>query len=142
MLEKTVCNDSKYLREYVHSGWSQGCNDVFNRVADKVSLDVAYDDLLLPNCLSTPSSQQFKPPLHAKAHLSVQMCLLLTPGIATRVLRIGSGLSYLHKPFGKQLVYQEENLEINIIPLISNLLKVDLPIWIYRWEVGRSRFGD
>lgn len=77
MLEKTVCNDSKYLREYIHSGWSQGCNDVFNRVDNEVSEDVAFDDLLLPKCLSTPSAQQFKPRgLHAKAHSSVQNTVL------------------------------------------------------------------
>ncbi|KAJ0474364.1 putative carboxypeptidase D [Helianthus annuus] len=74
MLEKTVCNDSKYLREYVHSGWSQGCNDVFNRVENEVSDDVQHDDLLLPKCLlPTSSSQQFKPRgLHSKAHSSVR----------------------------------------------------------------------
>lgn len=78
MLERTVCNDSTYLREYAKSGWSQGCNDVFNRVENEVSDDVEFDDLLLPKCLSTPSSQQFKTRgLHQKAHSSVQTCFSL-----------------------------------------------------------------
>ncbi|KAA8548004.1 hypothetical protein F0562_004433 [Nyssa sinensis] len=72
MLEKTVCNDSKYLREYVHDQWSQGCNDVFNRVAEEISDDVERDDLLLPNCLSSSANQQFKPKgMHGKIHATV-----------------------------------------------------------------------
>ncbi|XP_039040698.1 serine carboxypeptidase-like 45, partial [Hibiscus syriacus] len=59
-LEKTVCKDSKYMHEYVHSGWSQGCNDVFNRVADEVGVDVKFDDLLLPDCPSSNHAQQFR----------------------------------------------------------------------------------
>jgi serine carboxypeptidase-like clade 2 len=61
MLEKTVCNDSKYLRELVHEQWSQGCNDVFNRVSEEISSDVGHDDLLMPNCLSSSSAEQFRP---------------------------------------------------------------------------------
>lgn len=60
MLEKTVCNDSKYLREYYHDKWSQGCNDVFNRVADEIGVDVVHDDLLLPKCLSSNPTEQLK----------------------------------------------------------------------------------
>lgn len=75
MLEKTVCNDSKYLREYVHDQWSQGCNDVFNRVSDEISEDVATDDLLLPKCLSSTSAEQFRiKGKHAgKTHAAVYM---------------------------------------------------------------------
>uniref|UniRef100_A0A2N9HSK9 Uncharacterized protein n=1 Tax=Fagus sylvatica TaxID=28930 RepID=A0A2N9HSK9_FAGSY len=61
MLEKTVCNDSKYLRELVHEQWSQGCNDVFNRVSEEISSDVGHDDLLMPNCLSSSSAEQSRP---------------------------------------------------------------------------------
>ncbi|XVF16545.1 hypothetical protein REPUB_Repub10bG0041200 [Reevesia pubescens] len=57
---KTVCNNSKYLREYVHNQWSQGCNDVSNQVADEVSVDVGMDDLLLPTCTSSSKVEQFR----------------------------------------------------------------------------------
>lgn len=73
MLEKTVCNDSKNLWEYIHSEWSQGCNDVFNRVSEELGDDVGTDDLLLPICLS-PSTRttQFKPMgMHGKIHETV-----------------------------------------------------------------------
>ncbi|KAF3959571.1 hypothetical protein CMV_015628 [Castanea mollissima] len=70
MLRKTVCNDSKYLHEYVHWKLSQECKDVFNRASDEISLRcVAYDDLLLPNCLSSSSAEQFWPKgKHGKIH--------------------------------------------------------------------------
>ncbi|KAI3407635.1 uncharacterized protein J3R85_020831 [Psidium guajava] len=56
-LERTVCNNSKYMREYVHDQYSDGCNYVFNiRVTDEVGEDVQFDDLLLPNCLLPSSS--------------------------------------------------------------------------------------
>lgn len=61
-LEKTVCNESKYLREIVHNqNVSEGCDDVFSRVAEEVSYDIDSGDLLLPMCLLPSSAQQFKP---------------------------------------------------------------------------------
>lgn len=60
LLEKTVCNDSKYLREYYHGQLSKECKDVFNRVLDEISGDVEKGDLLMPKCLSSNSAQQFR----------------------------------------------------------------------------------
>ena len=60
MLEKTVCNYSKFLREYIHGQLSEGCNNVYNRVVNEIGNDVRQDDLLLPICLSSNSAQQFK----------------------------------------------------------------------------------
>ncbi|KVH92689.1 Peptidase S10, serine carboxypeptidase [Cynara cardunculus var. scolymus] len=133
MLEKTVCNDSKYLREYVHSGWSQGCNDVFNRVANEVGVDVPYDDLLLPKCLSTPSSQQFKPRgITGDPCLKSRIFTYLNRHDVQKALYANTTDLPGHWDFCLgPLVYQEENLEINIIPLVSNLLKAGLPIWLY-----------
>ena len=69
MLKNFVCNDSKYLREDVHGKLSQGCKDVFNRVLNEISVNVAHDDLLLPNCLSSSSAEQFRPKgKHGKIH--------------------------------------------------------------------------
>lgn len=59
MLEKTVCNGSTYLREFVNNQESKGCNDVFNRVNEEFG-DIDSGDLLLPSCLTSTSAQQFK----------------------------------------------------------------------------------
>ncbi|KDP45484.1 hypothetical protein JCGZ_09733 [Jatropha curcas] len=111
MLDKTVCNDSKNIREYVHDLRSQGCNDVFNRVADEIGDDVARVDLLSPICLSTTSMEQFKPKgKHWKIHATIcPNCF----------------------PFLWPFVYQEDNLDMNLIPLIAELLKERIPVLLY-----------
>ncbi|KAK1562860.1 hypothetical protein Q3G72_018190 [Acer saccharum] len=59
-LEKKVCNDSKYLHEFVHKQRSQECNNVFKRVSDEVGDDIDRTDLLSPLCLPASFTQQFK----------------------------------------------------------------------------------
>lgn len=69
MLEKTVCNDSKFLRESVHHQRSLGCSEVFSQVAEEVGGDVDRGNLLLPLCLVSFSAEQFKlQGLHGKMH--------------------------------------------------------------------------
>ncbi|XP_074341635.1 serine carboxypeptidase-like 46 [Apium graveolens] len=145
-LEKTVCNNSKFLQEYIHSGWSQGCNDVFNRVTDEMG-GVPSDDLLLPTCLSSSTSTtQFKPMgLHGRIHEAFsRRGNVGDPCLRSRVF------TYLNKPEVQKalhantthlpyhwdfcvgpLAYQEENLGLNIIPLVSDLLKEGIPILLY-----------
>ncbi|KAJ4848510.1 hypothetical protein Tsubulata_049892 [Turnera subulata] len=146
MLEKTVCNDSKFLHEYVHSGWSQGCNDVFNQVGDEIGVDVPTDDLLQPICLSQSSAVQFRPKgKHGQIHAKVaKRGSIGDPCLEDRIF------AYLNKPEVQKalhantthlpfhwafcegpLVYQEENWEINIIPLIADLIKDGIPVWLY-----------
>ncbi|XP_059670298.1 serine carboxypeptidase-like 46 isoform X6 [Cornus florida] len=149
-LERTVCNESKYLREYVHDQWSQGCNDVFNRVQAEFG-DVPTDDLLLPNCLSSSSAQQFKPRgLHGKMNAMnarTRRGIVGDPCLQSRIF------TYLNKPMVQKslhantthlpfhwdfclgpLVYQEDNLDMNLIPLISDLLKEGIPILLYNGD--------
>ncbi|WOH12688.1 hypothetical protein DCAR_0832195 [Daucus carota subsp. sativus] len=146
-LEKTVCNNSKFLQEYIHSGWSEGCNDVFNRVSDEMGADVLSDDLLLPICLSSSTSTtQFKPMgLHGKSHEAfARRGIVGDPCLQSRIF------TYLNKPEVQKalhantthlpfhwdfcegpLVYQEENLALNIIPLVRYLLNKGIPILLY-----------
>ncbi|MBA0605848.1 hypothetical protein Godav_018380 [Gossypium davidsonii] len=141
-LEKTVCNDSKYMREYVHSQWSQGCNDVFNRVADEVSLDVGFDDLLLPVCTSSSNVEQFKVrsiySAVGKREKKGDPCL--TGRIFTYLnkpeVQKALHANTTHLPFHWDfclgpLVYQEENIDMNLIPLVSNLIKKGIPVLLY-----------
>ncbi|KAF9604093.1 hypothetical protein IFM89_002768 [Coptis chinensis] len=93
LLEKTVCNDSRYLREYYHDKLSQECNDIFNKVSDEIGLGIDRNDLLLPKCLST-------------------------------MIEIFN--------FCRSLLYQEDNFDMNIIPVVTNLLKNDIPVMRYR----------
>ncbi|XVE83848.1 hypothetical protein DITRI_Ditri16bG0120600 [Diplodiscus trichospermus] len=148
-LEKTVCNDSKYLREYVHDKWSQGCNDVFNRVADEVGADVGLDDLLLPVCTSSSNAQQFRlKGKLGKIHAAVaKRAKKGDPCLEGRIF------TYLNKPEVQKalhantthlpfhwdfclgpLVYQEDNLDMNLIPLVSDLIKEGIPVLLYNGD--------
>ncbi|KAK7836804.1 serine carboxypeptidase-like 46 [Quercus suber] len=150
MLKKTVCNDSKYLHEYVHGKLSQGCKDVFNRASDEISTDVAYDGLLLPNCLSSSSAEQFRPKgKHGKIH-----AMVASRGTRGDPCLVGRVLTYLNKPQVQKamhantthlpfswnfclgpLEYQEDNLDMNLIPLISDLIRAGIPIMLYSFPV-------
>ncbi|XP_031287339.1 serine carboxypeptidase-like 46 isoform X1 [Pistacia vera] len=147
MLEKTVCNDSRYLHEYFHDKWSQGCNDVFNRVADEVGADIDRSDLLLPLCTSSNSVQQFKPMgKHGKVHAAMarRTSAKGDPCLGDRIFaylnkpEVQEALhaNKTHLPFhwafcGGPLFYQEDNFLINTIPLISGLIKQGIPIMLF-----------
>ncbi|XP_058078157.1 serine carboxypeptidase-like 46 [Magnolia sinica] len=145
MLERTVCNDSRYLREYVHDKWSQGCNDVFNRVADEIGDDIDRSDLLLSRCVSASTAQQsISQGLHRKIQAKLARGSNGDPCLQDRVL------AYLNKPEVQKalhanttglpfrwdfclgsLVYQEDNMDMNLIPLVSSLLKEGIPIMFF-----------
>ncbi|KAK3410096.1 hypothetical protein EUGRSUZ_J02128 [Eucalyptus grandis] len=56
-LERTVCNNSKYMREYLYDQYSDECNCVLNiRVNTEVGKDVQFDNLLLRDCPLSSSS--------------------------------------------------------------------------------------
>ncbi|KAM7267774.1 hypothetical protein ACFE04_009940 [Oxalis oulophora] len=147
-LEKTVCNDSKYMREYVHSQWSQGCNDVFNRVEDEISDDVDHDDLLLPKCLSSPNVQQFRTKgQHEKIHAKIARMRMRETGdpclqdrvftyLNTPEVQKALHANTTHLPFHWDfclgpLVYQEENMAIDVIPLVTDLIKEKIPVFLF-----------
>ncbi|EOY20317.1 Serine carboxypeptidase 46 [Theobroma cacao] len=148
-LEKTVCNDSKYLREYVHDKWSEGCNDVFNRVEDEVGVDVGLDDLLLPTCLSSSYAEQLKlkgklGKIHsavAKRAKKGDPCLegriltYLNRREVQKALHVSTTHHPSHWAFCEgPLVYQEDNLDMNLIPLVSDLIKEAIPVLLYNGD--------
>ncbi|KAI9153744.1 hypothetical protein LWI28_015875 [Acer negundo] len=146
-LEKKVCNDSKYLHEFVHKQRSQECNNVFKRVSDEVGDDTDRTNLLSPLCLSASFTQQFKAmgkhgELHTKmARRGIQVgdpCLgdrilnyLNQPQVQKALHANTTHLPYHWDFCSGPLVYQDDSFEINIIPLISNLIMQGIPILLY-----------
>ncbi|KAK0597844.1 hypothetical protein LWI29_029141 [Acer saccharum] len=146
-LEKKVCNDSKYLRELIHKQRSQECNNVFKRVSDEVGDDIDWSDLLLPLCLPASFTQQFKAmgkhgEIHAKmARRGIQVgdpCLgdrilnyLNQPQVQKALHANTTHLPYHWDFCSGPLVYQDDSFEINIIPLISNLIMQGIPVLLY-----------
>ncbi|KAK2972394.1 hypothetical protein RJ640_010831 [Escallonia rubra] len=144
-LERTVCNDSTYMRLTVRGRRSQGCDYVFSRVSDEIGADVEHDDLLLPKCLSS-SSAQFRPlGLHGKIHAAIARranigdpCLperiftyLNRPDVQKALHANTTHLPYLWHSCSGPLQYQQDNLDLNIIPLVLDILKEGIPILLF-----------
>ncbi|TXG59153.1 hypothetical protein EZV62_016982 [Acer yangbiense] len=184
-LEKKVCNDSKYLHEFVHKQRSQECNNVFKRVSDEVGDDIDRTDLLSPLCLPASFTQQFKAMgKHGEIHSKFRRFVRFKSNfysheqMARKGIQVGDPclgdriLNYLNQPQVQKalhantthlpyhwdfcsgsfffslshiyslgrfldvsprtpLVYQDDSFEINIIPLISNLIIQGIPILLY-----------
>ncbi|KAL6010332.1 hypothetical protein ACLOJK_000763 [Asimina triloba] len=147
MLEQTVCNESRYLREYFHDRLSKGCNDVFNRVGAEVGDDIDSGDLLLTKCISSSTAQQiFSKGLFQRLHAELARhsgrngdpCLqhrvfdyLNKPQVQKALHANTTGLPS-HWDFCQgPLFYQEDNMDMNLIPLVSSLLKEGIPIMLY-----------
>ncbi|KAM4132870.1 hypothetical protein ACJW30_01G284900 [Castanea mollissima] len=144
-ITNSVCNDLEHLHEDIHGILSQGCKDVFNRASNEFSSDVAHDDLL-PNCLSSSLVEQFRPKgKHEKIH-----AMLASRGTRGDPCLDGRVFTYLNKPQVQKtmhanithlpshwnfcirpLEYQEDNLDMNLIPLISDLIEAGIPIVLY-----------
>ncbi|RVW71661.1 hypothetical protein VitviT2T_022590 [Vitis vinifera] len=148
LLEKTVCNDSKYLREYYHGQLSKECKDVFNRVLDEISGDVEKGDLLMPKCLSSNSAQQFRlKGLQGKIYAEIDRrtrgtipdpCLpdriftyLNNPQVQKALHANTTHLPYYWDFCSGPLVYQVDNLDMDLLPLIAYLLEQNIRILLY-----------
>nr|DAD34804.1 TPA_asm: hypothetical protein HUJ06_005444 [Nelumbo nucifera] len=142
MLEKTVCKISRYFKEFVHNNLSKECSDVFDRINKEVGDELDRNDLLSLQCLPSTEAEQFRA---AKAimHSNIGAVLLRGAGDPCLPDRI---LAYLNKPVVQKalhavptnwsfcagpLQYQMESLATNMIPIISDLLKSDIPIMFY-----------
>ncbi|KAF5180499.1 Serine carboxypeptidase-like [Thalictrum thalictroides] len=145
-LERTVCNDTTHIRLVVHNKWSAGCNEVFNRVADEVGADIDSSDLLLPLCLSSTNAEQFKiKGKHASIHAKLAQrktsgdpCLedrifkyLNRPEVQTALHANTTHLPHYWDFCVGPLVYQEDNLDMNIIPVVTNLIRNGIPLMLF-----------
>ncbi|KAF5180500.1 Serine carboxypeptidase-like [Thalictrum thalictroides] len=144
-LERTVCNDTTKLSQQVHQNLSKGCINVFNKVAEEMG-DVDDSDLLLPECLTSTNAEQFTiKGKYASIHTKVaQRNTAGDPCISDRIF------TYLNRPDVQKalhanitnlpyswdfcrgpLQYQQDNLDMNIIPLVSNLIRSGIPVMLF-----------
>ncbi|CAL5428873.1 unnamed protein product [Camellia sinensis] len=147
MLKNTVCNESKYLLEFIHHNLSKECANVFQRMKEEMGSDTDTSDLLLPTCL-LPSVTQFAPKgVHNELLAKVASTTIVgDPCLSDRVF------IYLNKPQVQEALqantthlpyswsfcsgpvsqaYQRENFAINILPLLSRLLRDQIPVLLY-----------
>eukprot|EP00268_Persea_americana_P040736 TRINITY_DN404_c0_g1_i8.p1 TRINITY_DN404_c0_g1~~TRINITY_DN404_c0_g1_i8.p1 ORF type:complete len:171 (-),score=32.45 TRINITY_DN404_c0_g1_i8:38-550(-) len=158
MLQKTICNMSRYTAEELHDKSSQECKDVFNRINNEAGPDTDEHDLLSLRCLSPTTAGQ-----------SISISTGTLASIHTKLARRTNGdpclpgriSEYLNKPIVQKalhakttglpfrwnlcegegpLKYQLENLETNLIPLVAYLLQEGIPVMLYRLVDTTSSF--
>ncbi|XP_068635300.1 serine carboxypeptidase-like 45 [Aristolochia californica] len=144
-LEKTVCDDTRYLREYYHDKWSQECNDVFNRVEYEIGDVIDRGDLLLPRCLSSSGAQQaISGGKHGQIHAKLARRKYGDPCLGDRVfaylnlpqVQVALHANTTHLPYHWDfclgpLEYQEDNVDMDIIPVVAYLIHEGIPVMLY-----------
>ncbi|ERN01349.1 hypothetical protein AMTRI_Chr03g147280 [Amborella trichopoda] len=146
-LEKTLCNDSSYMRAFYRGEYSEPCIYTFKMVAEEMGVNVDEGDILLPKCLtSVPSMQAVSRGLNGKIHAKISLSRMGSGDLCSweRIFKYlnradvqrafhanATGLPYNWDSCSGPLVYQDDNSEIDIRPLILSLLKEDIPIFLY-----------
>ncbi|KAK9090663.1 hypothetical protein Sjap_023840 [Stephania japonica] len=148
-LQKTVCNQSRILRESLSGNVSKECIYVSDRVDEEIGDDVDYSDILLPMCLSSGTTQQFKVKEEQTSNMQVKLfrrgsigdaCLpdrilsyLNSPEVQKSLHTYIANLSAFHWNFcDGPLKYQRQSLAINLIPLLSQIIKSGgIPIFLF-----------
>ncbi|OMO58711.1 Peptidase S10, serine carboxypeptidase, partial [Corchorus capsularis] len=150
-MQKTVCNESRYLKESLHHNLSTECINVFNKQDEEMGSYTDPGDLISPICLSPNSLVQtvYQGALnliHDKlamkpAAVANDPCLgdrihqyLNTPKVQRALHANTTHLPSVWEFCGGHLAYQRENIGINVIPLLSKLLKRRLPILLFNGD--------
>ncbi|RWR79203.1 Peptidase S10, serine carboxypeptidase [Cinnamomum micranthum f. kanehirae] len=145
MLQKTICNVSRYWAEQLHDKVSQECIDVFNRVKNEIGPDTDEFDLLSLRCLSPTAAQKSictgtLARIHTKLarRTNGDPCLsgrisayLNKPKVQKALHANTTGLPYLWDFCKGPLKYQNQNIEINLIPLVAYLLQEGIPFMLF-----------
>ncbi|XP_040952252.1 serine carboxypeptidase-like 45 isoform X3 [Gossypium hirsutum] len=151
LLSKTVCNASRHLKESIHQNLSKECIHVLNKLEEEMGSYTDPGDLILPICFSpTLLGQTFFQGTHNRLHWKQ---LAMSSAVATDPCRVDEIRQYLNTPkvqealhantthlssvwefCGGHLSYQRESIGINIIPLLSKLLKRSIPVLLFNGD--------
>ena len=156
-LHRTVCDFARYYREFAHGNLSKECNDTIGTINKELGTDPA--NLLWTRCLSSSIStnstnnldQFFSKGILATIHeklagragRSGDPCLgdyiyayILNPQVQ-KALHANT----THLPFkwffctgpqgGGPLVYQEDNQLMNLIPMVSDLIRDGIALMLF-----------
>lgn len=146
-LMRTVCNDSTLIREQIFGGkLSEGCKDRNQRVQNEFPLKYLDDrDLLLPRCLHLSDAEQLKilgkhANIYAKKKNAGDPCLgnriyaYLNRRDVQKALHANTtGLPYVWNfcNDGGTIKYHLEDFDKNIIPVVSALIRNDVPLTLF-----------
>ncbi|KAG5629603.1 hypothetical protein H5410_001320 [Solanum commersonii] len=147
-MHKTICNETKFMMEYTHNETiSNECAKVMELKTEEMGKDIVKYDILLPKCVSSDAAGQLKALgnlaiVHDKFDKNVgkfaDPCLnewinlyLNKPEVQKALHANTTNLPYSWEVCSGPLQYKMEDVAIDIIPLLSNILKQHIPILLF-----------
>ncbi|MCD9645834.1 hypothetical protein HAX54_035130 [Datura stramonium] len=147
-MQRTICNETRFMLEYIYNHMSNECMKVVERTKEEMGNDIVTDDILLPKCVSSGATGQLRVlgnlgTIHEKLDKKVlgevaDPCLtdwinlyLNKPEVQKALHANTTYLPYAWEICSGPLQYKREDAAINVIPLLSNILKEHIPILLF-----------
>ncbi|KAM3264976.1 hypothetical protein P3L10_001970 [Capsicum annuum] len=151
-MKRTICDETKLLLESIHNNTSKECLDVWELTNEEMGSDTDMGDLLAPICVSSSAAGQLEP-LENSAQYMTMVLVKKVGNIADPCLTDRINM-YLNKPEVQKALHANithlpyvwdfclglvlsafhflsGDLAINIIPVLSNILKAHIQVLLY-----------
>ncbi|KAK6802821.1 hypothetical protein RDI58_000604 [Solanum bulbocastanum] len=143
-MKRTICNETRLLLESIHNNMSNECSEVWELTNEEMGSDTDMGDLLAPICVSSGAAVQLGvlgklATIHEKDVRKIgDPCLtdriytyLNKPEVQKALHANTTHLPYAWDFCLGHLQYQRGDLAINVIPLLSNILKENIQVLLY-----------
>ncbi|XP_055818689.1 serine carboxypeptidase-like 46 isoform X3 [Solanum dulcamara] len=146
-MQRTLCNETRYVLEYIHNETSSECTKVMELRTEEMGIDTVKDDILLPKCVSSSAAGQLRAlgnlatvqeKFDKKVGKVADPCLtewinlyLNKPEVQKALYANTTCLPYSWEICSGPLQYKMEDAAIDIIPVLSNILKQHIPILLF-----------
>ncbi|CAN4123833.1 unnamed protein product [Withania somnifera] len=144
---RTICNETRFVMEYIYNKTSNECTKVLELEEEEMGNDIVKDDILLPKCVSSGAAGQMRAlgnlgtiqeKFDKKVGKVADPCLtdwvnlyLNKPEVQKALHANTTYLPYSWEICSGPLQYKMEDSAIDIIPLLSNILKVHIPVLLF-----------
>ncbi|XP_059278296.1 serine carboxypeptidase-like 45 [Lycium ferocissimum] len=143
-MQTTICNETRYMLEYIHNDISNECAEVLKLGMEEMGNEIVKDDILLPACVSAGQLRALGNlgTIHEKLYNKVgkiaDPCLtewinlyLNKPEVQKALHANTTYLPYAWEICSGPLQYKIEDAAIDVIPLLSNILKEHIPVLLF-----------
>ncbi|XP_059278295.1 serine carboxypeptidase-like 45 isoform X2 [Lycium ferocissimum] len=146
-MKRTICNETRMLLESIHNNMSNECSEVSELTNEEMGNDTDMGDLLAQTCVSSSAAGQLGAlgkfaTIHGKLVKNVgkiaDPCLsdrinlyLNKPEVQKALHANATHLPYTWNFCLGQIHYKIGDLAINVIPLLSNILKEHIQVLLY-----------
>ncbi|KAH0780969.1 hypothetical protein KY290_000567 [Solanum tuberosum] len=143
-MKRTICNETRLLLESIHNNMSNECSEVWELTNEEMGSDTDMGDLLAPICVSSGAAGQLGvlgtlATIHKKDVRKIgDPCLTDRINMYLNKPEVQKALhaNTTHLPYAwdfclGHLQYQRGDLAINVIPLLSNILKENIQVLLY-----------